>query len=566
MHQKRQKSRFLQKDISARLLWGLCAAAAIGKIVLCSFQYMYASPDLSPIDDTLMFELAKSITAGNWLGKYDWLILSKHSFFALWLAFLNAIHLNVLVGGQILFAGACFVLLAATKPAFKTNLARLWLFGITLFTPATWAEYSLRIYRDNIYPALVLYLVAGLLGAFLRYRQAPRKAIGYYIVAGFAMGAAWLTHEDNALLLPFLFCASAVYLLFVFFGKFQKREKLAKAGLLLLPFLLWGACVSAWCGMNDQYYGRFIVSDFTSSEFNDAMGAMSRVCIEDQQQYNLIPYATRQKLYQVSPALNSIEPYLETEEIYNGYGSAKTKEIGSGGIHWAIRKAAWRAGYYADAKTSERFYRQVAAEINEACDKGLLPAGPKRSGTFAVFKKEYLAPTFQKFGEQVKIMAFFEQTGPTAELSIARPDQSEDWESYLHCTSTKAAVENTKLPYFPGLNLLAYRFLDLCTSIQRIVLWPMLALAALWFVRMVRELAQGIKKKALPQDLLDAILFVGIGLTALLRMAAVAYLMAVSFSIRSYLMYLSAACPLMLCFFAYASSRWLEKRFRKNEL
>ena len=102
----------------------------------------------------------QSISAGNWLGEYNWLTMSKHSFFALWLAFLNAIHLNVLVGGQLLFAGACFVLLAALKPALKTNLARLFVFGITLFTPATWAESSLRVYRDNIYPALLLYVLA----------------------------------------------------------------------------------------------------------------------------------------------------------------------------------------------------------------------------------------------------------------------------------------------------------------------------------------------------------------------------------------------------------------------
>lgn len=565
MHQKSQKIYWIKKDISAHLLWILCILAAVLKISLCAFQYIYASPDLSPIDDTLMFDLAQSITAGNWLGEYDWLTLSKHSFFALWLALLNAIKMNVLVGGQLLFAGACFALLAALKPAFKTNLARLWVFGITLFTPATWAEYSLRIYRDNIYPALVLYLIAGLLGAFLRYREAPKKAIPYYVIAGLAMGAAWLTHEDNALLLPFIFCACIVYLCFVFFTKHTKKEKITKAGLLLLPFLLWGLCIGAWSGMNYHHYGRFIVSDFTSSEFNDAMGAMSRVCIEDQQRYNLIPYSTRQKLYQVSPTLKSIEPYLETGDMYNGYGSVETKEINSGGIHWAIRKAAWLAGYYADAQTSEDFYRRVSDEINDACEKELLPAGPKRSGTFAVFKMEYLKPTFQRFGEQMRIMAFFEQTRPTALLSIARPDQSEAWESYLHCTSTKAAVENTNTAYFPGLNQWAYRLLNFCTWVQRVALWPMAALSVLWVVRLLSDLRRGIKNKRLPADLLDAILLLGVALTALLRMAAVAYLMAVSFSIPGYLMYLSAACPLALCFFAYASSRWLEKRLIKED-
>ena len=31
-------------------------------------------------------------------GEYDWLTLGKHSFYALWLAFLNLLHVNIVVG------------------------------------------------------------------------------------------------------------------------------------------------------------------------------------------------------------------------------------------------------------------------------------------------------------------------------------------------------------------------------------------------------------------------------------------------------------------------------------
>lgn len=550
--------------LSARMLWVLCLLAAAVKIGLCSFQLMYASPDLSPIDDTLMVNLAQSISSGNWLGAYDYLTLSKHAGFALWLAFLNLLHLNVLVGGQLLFAGACFVLLAALKPAFKTNWARLWVFGIVLFTPASWAESSLRIYRDNIYPALVLYVLAGFAGAFLR-RQAPvRKQLGFYAAAGLGMGMAWLTHEDNLLLAPFIGCAAVAYLLFVWLANQEPaRKKLFRVAALALPFVLWAGCLAGWSGMNEQYYGRFVVSDFTSAEFEDAMGAMSRACPEDQTRYNMIPYTTRLRLYEVSPTLATIEPYLETEEMYNGYGvgDATVPEFNSGGVHWAIRKAVWLAGYYETAQTSRDFYTAVAREINQACDEGLLPARGKQSGIFAPFKWEYLSPTVGKFFDEVKVFALFEQTRPTALLSTATAEQSAQWEGYLHCESTKTAVADTNTAAFKTVNMVAYHLLNACTWVQRILLWPMLAAALVWLCGAVGKGISGLRRKAPPQDLLANILVLGIGLTGLLRMAAIAYLMAVTLSFDIYLMYLNAACAPLLCFFAYGAAKWAENRW-----
>lgn len=126
-----------KRDLRARWLWVLALALTAVKLGLCSFQLIVASPDLSPIDDTLMFNLAKSISAGNWLGEYDWLTLGKHSFYALWLAFLNLLHVNIVVGGQALFAVSCLVLLAALKPVMRTNWGRLFVFAVTLYTPAS---------------------------------------------------------------------------------------------------------------------------------------------------------------------------------------------------------------------------------------------------------------------------------------------------------------------------------------------------------------------------------------------------------------------------------------------
>ena len=54
-----------KRDIGARLLWALALAAVAVKLLLCSQQLFEAVPQASTIDDTLMFEMARSIGWGN---------------------------------------------------------------------------------------------------------------------------------------------------------------------------------------------------------------------------------------------------------------------------------------------------------------------------------------------------------------------------------------------------------------------------------------------------------------------------------------------------------------------
>ena len=47
-----------------------------------------------------MFRAAQSITAGQWLGPYDWLACGNIWFFAVWLSLCNALHLPYLAAGS----------------------------------------------------------------------------------------------------------------------------------------------------------------------------------------------------------------------------------------------------------------------------------------------------------------------------------------------------------------------------------------------------------------------------------------------------------------------------------
>ena len=548
----------LKRDISAKFLWGLALAAVAVKLILCSQQLFEAVPLASTIDDGLMMRLATSIREGNWLGEYDYLTLGKHSFFALWLAFLNVLHVNFLVGGQLLYAAACLVLLAAVKPLFCTNAARGLVFLAVLWLPASWAQFTLRVYRDNIYPALVLLALGGLVGAFCRFAQPAKKAVPYYVVAGAALAAAWLCHEDNALLLPFVGCAAAVYLVFLFTSKTagQKRAKLA---LLLLPLALWAGGITAWKAMNYRYYGRFIVSDFSQGEFADAMGALTRVAPGAQQRYIPIPYQTRQMLYEISPTFALLQPYIETTHNYERYGLAHRSEFMANGIHWMLREAAANAGVYATPETARAFWQAVADEVNAACDAGEVPAGRKHSGVFSPVKAEYILPSLEKFGDEAAELLLFRQTSPRAELSRMPAWQAGQWQGFLHAPFSTAAVAGTAQPYFGGVRAAAYTLLDAATWCMRVLVWPMLALAVLWLCRYVPRCVRGVRQKAPPADMAGCVLMLGLFLTGLLRLAALAYLFAVSIKLEpASLMYMSPAAAPMMAFLAFAAARWLE--------
>ena len=554
----------LKRDISAKFLWGLALAAVAVKLILCSQQLFEAVPLASTIDDGLMMRLATSIREGNWLGEYDYLTLGKHSFFALWLAFLNVLHVNFLVGGQLLYAAACLVLLAAVKPLFCINAARGLVFLAVLWLPASWAQFTLRVYRDNIYPALVLLALGGLVGAFCRFAQPAKKAVPYYVVAGAALAAAWLCHEDNALLLPFVGCAAAVYLVFLFTSKTagQKRAKLA---LLLLPLALWAGGITAWKAMNYRYYGRFIVSDFSQGEFADAMGALTRVAPGAQQRYIPIPYQTRQMLYEISPTFALLQPYIETTHNYERYGLAHRSEFMANGIHWMLREAAANAGVYATPETARAFWQAVADEVNAACDAGEVPAGRKHSGVFSPVKAEYILPSLEKFGDEAAELLLFRQTSPRAELSRMPAWQAGQWQGFLHAPFSTAAVAGTAQPYFGGVRAAAYTLLDAVTWCMRVLVWPMLALAVLWLCRYVPRCVRGVRQKAPPADMAGCVLMLGLFLTGLLRLAALAYLFAVSIKLEpASLMYMSPAIAPMMAFLAFAAARWLEETFAEK--
>ena len=74
---------FENNDIKKWVAVSVALLAVAAKLILAWGQYATVYPPLAPIDDHLMFTAAQNIVAGNWLGAYGHLTISKHMFLSI---------------------------------------------------------------------------------------------------------------------------------------------------------------------------------------------------------------------------------------------------------------------------------------------------------------------------------------------------------------------------------------------------------------------------------------------------------------------------------------------------
>ena len=94
-------------QLNQRAFWCGVAVLAVLRCGLTSFQQAYTWVGGAPLDDELMFRAANAITAGEWLGAYDYLTLSKAMFFPVWLRCWRPLPLRRCGGTPSRAAAAC---------------------------------------------------------------------------------------------------------------------------------------------------------------------------------------------------------------------------------------------------------------------------------------------------------------------------------------------------------------------------------------------------------------------------------------------------------------------------
>lgn len=556
----------LQQDMSRRTFWGLVALVVLVKLLMTRFQTVYVWVGGAPLDDELMFRAAQSITAGQWLGAYDWLTLSKHMFFAVWLAVCNLLHLPYLAAGQLLTCGAALACAFAFAPVLRRWKSRFALFALLTFSPAATASFTLRVYRDNIFPGLCMLFFAGMCGYALRCRRPVKQSIGWLVLSGVGLGLAWLIREDGVWLLPFAAAGTLILILTALRDKGSLAKKLGRCALLAVPYGLLAAAILVYSAVNYACYGLFAVSDFSTGSFAAAVGAMSRVKAEEWKPLCSVPTDVRMKLYDAVPELKPLEYWLEEDEnLQNSFRNPELDDYQSGSFYWALRKAAWNEGVYDSPQKAEEYWQQVADAINALCDSGQLESnGPKRSSTTPPIRMEYVPDVLAEGVRGLLHTLTFRDCAPyyADQRSLILPEDEAVYETYLGQQVNSAARAGSDLPYYSPLQKLVFAGMEAIRLVYAVGLPVLFAAVVVLQIRQGFRLLQLRKQKAIqPGQALLWVLLLGLVAMALLRCFMIAFVEVASFNIGTSTMYLSTVHPLLLLY----SGAGILTLWRKNQ-
>ena len=536
---------FENNDINKWVAVAIAFLAVIAKLILAWGQYATVYPPLAPIDDHLMFTAAQNIVAGNWLGEYGHLTISKHMFFAVWLALLHILKVPYMAGNMALWSFASGVAVVALKPVLSKNWQKLFLFLGLLYNPAMSAQYATRIYRDAIFPSLCLLFVAGIVAVGLRYKEKISSWMGWLVTYGISFGCIYLCREDGIWIMPFF--AAAFVIVIIFLAIEKQKGVFKKAVIMLLPFVLSAGIISGYCYMNYIHYGRFIVSDFTSGEFKAAYGALTSLQQDNWHPLVSVPRDVREDVYKVSPSFAQLEDNIKSGWIENSWKNQH--DFSSGSFYWALRESVAQDGYYKEACTAKEFYEQLTNEIQTAVNEGKLKttngSAKLRKSVTPPIKMEYVPDVLAETLAGFKTVVFFQQCTPYAEKAVGYPEEIAEVEQFIHQQGDTGYVPGTDISYMSPVRKAMHTVLEIFVVIYKVCIPVMFVISLLWQIKKLRT--DIFARKYDSESMLNIILRGFLGM-ALLRCAMIAFVEVASFNIGTYVMYLSTVHPLIILY------------------
>lgn len=331
------------------------------------------------VDDMFYVRAADFMLSGQWLGPYDDHALVKRIGFPAFLAAAHALAVPRRLAEDGLLAGAALVLVWALRRLGISQPTALAAYLCCLFSPATFSALVLpRVLRENIYLAQTILVLA--LAIALVPRAPLRSRGGIAVVLGLVLAWYWQTREESEWILPSLGILLGTVMWNEWRGTRSLRSVLTVAALLVaIPgALTWS--VDHWIrSTNARIYGAPITVETQDPDFEAAVSAFARIAQHDWQRWEPVTGPVRERLYAVSPAFRSLRPVVESHAYKEPVMLAAGGERTFWYFFWVLRDAAAIAGYHQALPKAKAFYRQLADEINAACDSGVVAAGPRRA-------------------------------------------------------------------------------------------------------------------------------------------------------------------------------------------
>jgi hypothetical protein len=245
-------------------------------------------------------------------------------------------------------------------------------FAVMLLHPASFL-FNNHTMSDSFYAGVLPLALGGLLLTLFTGKS------GHAIWTGVTLGVLWNTREESILVPAMLgvFFAVAVFRQRSEIGSWKAAARfwIKPAASMLAPLALLVLAVDV---ANYRVFHSCSKSDLTSPSFQAAYKALLQIRPSRPERFVSVSTEALETAYQVSPAFARLKPQFEGDlgrawqvPAFNSLG---IHEIGAPWFFWALRSVAANSGDIHDtAENADRFYREVATQINRACDEGRVP-------------------------------------------------------------------------------------------------------------------------------------------------------------------------------------------------
>lgn len=365
-------------------------------------------------DDLLFGNRAGYLLTGEWLGPFNEWTLVKGPFYPIWLAMTVSLRLQPSLSQHLLYILACYIFTISVRPIVQKPIWQFILFVILLFNPMSYSNFTYRLLREQIYPALTILVLSGVFGLMIRYNRSLKSMVLWSMYLGLTLSAFWLTREEGVWIFPSLLIVMSVTAIRIYRTKFANRTW--RLAILVLPFVVFLISMLTVAAINKSYYGIFSTNELKSSNFLNAYGALTRVKHTEWHPMIPVPRETRERLYESIPSFAELKQYLEDYKnggfpyamIISGCLDASVCYDYTGGFFiWAFRDAVSEAGYYQSIVSSQLYFQRLASEINAACYEKKLDCGPARSSLISPWHSDYTWPLLNTFSHAIFYLTEF---------------------------------------------------------------------------------------------------------------------------------------------------------------
>ena len=391
------------------------------KQLLMSHVSIFAIGD-SGCDDQLMVKLSSNILNMNWLGGYNHLTHVKGVFFPLFLSFNTALGISYINAVTLFYSISCIIFVYSIKDILKKSWMKYVLFIVLLFNPIMYtSDVVQRVYRNSLTPSQVLLILSSFFYIFInRKSNKNKKLLLMSILGGLTLASFYNTREDAIWIMPFVIVFTLIFVIeHIKINK--KKSSIKRLIIFILPIVLLFITNISISLINYKVYGSYVRVDESGTPFAKTIEAMYSVPPKDNIEYVSNTKEKLERLYEVSPTLNSIKDQIEVRS--KAFDKADRNpgdgEIEDGWFWWVLRFAAYDKGYYKDIKTADKFYNDITNEIKKAQEEGKIEKQRTMpSPLMSPYREGYTSKLFSTLIDIYKFTNNFEGTGLGTELSV----------------------------------------------------------------------------------------------------------------------------------------------------